>query len=124
MLSEQSYLTAIAVYLGAAGLLLLYLAWWLGRSWRPAWASLAVLLVAALMLTPAYPREGVETLAPALVVACFQLLTEGVEAAEHALRPLAMACGIAVVLTVILRLTVFRRPRRTAPATGSGGDQS
>ena len=32
MLSEESYLTAIYVYLGAAGLILLCLVWWLGRS--------------------------------------------------------------------------------------------
>ena len=115
MLSEESYLTAIYVYLGAAGLILLYLAWWLGRSWRPAWAALVVLLSAALLLTPAFPKEGVDTLAPALVVAGFQILTEGVEAADHALRPLAISCGIAVVLAILLRLTLFRRPRAAGP---------
>jgi hypothetical protein len=119
MLSEESYLTAIYVYLGAAGLILLYLAWWLGRSWRPAWAALAVLLAAALLLTPAYPKDGVDTLAPALIVAGFQIFTEGVEAAEHALRPLAMACGIALVVAVLLRLTLFRRPRAASPPPAS-----
>ena len=68
-----------------------------------------VLLVAALLLTPAYPREGVTTLAPALVVAAFQMLTEGPDAAEHALRPLAMMCGLALGLSALLGLTVFRR---------------
>ena len=33
------------------------------------------------------------------------------DAARHALRPLAYACGLAVVLALLLRLTVFRRRR-------------
>lgn len=114
MLSQESYLTAIYAYTGAAGLMLLLLAWWLGRSWRPAWASFAVLLAAALLLTPAYPKAGVDTMAPALIVAGFQLFTEGYEAAQHALKPLAVACGIALVLSILLRVTLFRR--KTAPA--------
>ena len=39
-----------------------------------------------------------------------------IEAAEHALRPLAVACGIALGLALLLRLTVFRRRRGTPPA--------
>lgn len=115
MLSESSYLTAIYTYCGAALLILLLLGWWLGRSWRPAWAALAVLLLAALLLTPAYPREGVTTLAPALLVAAFQLLTEGPEAARHALKPLAFMSGLAVVLALLLKLLLFRK--RPEPAT-------
>ena len=109
MLSESSYLTAMYTYIGAALLILLCLGWWLGRRWRPAWVALTVLLAAALLLTPAYPDEGVTTLAPALVVAAFQLFTEGPEGAEHALRPLAYMCGLAVVAAGLLRLTLFRR---------------
>ena len=77
MLSESSYLTAIYCYVGAAVVMLLYLAWWLGRHWRPGWVALVVLLAAALLLTPAYPRPDVDTMAPALIVAGFQMLTEG-----------------------------------------------
>jgi len=109
VLDETSYTAALLVYIGSATLILLCLAWWLGRRWRAGWAALAVLLSAALLLTPAYPKEGVHTMAPALVVVGFQFFTEGYEAAEHALRPLAAMCGAAVVLAVLLRLTLFRQ---------------
>ncbi|MEJ2531545.1 MAG: hypothetical protein P8Y92_07080 [Halioglobus sp.] len=115
MLSESSYLTALYTYIGAACAILLCLGWWLSRSWRAGWVTLIVLLAAALLLTPAYPREDAGTLAPALIVAAFALLTEGPEAAEHALKPLALMSGLALVLTLLLSLTVFRR-RRAAPA--------
>ena len=126
MLSQESYLTAIYVYTGAAVLMLVCLAWWLGRSWRAGWAAFAVLLAAALLLTPAYPRAGVDTMAPALIVAGFQLFTEGYEAALHALRPLGIACGIATVLSILLRFTLLRSktgpaaPMKPASQPGSG----
>lgn len=115
MLSESSYLTALYTYIGAACAILLCLGWWLSRSWRAGWVTLVVLVGAALLLTPAYPREDASTLAPALIVAAFALFTEGPEAAEHALKPLALMSGVAIALTLLLRLTVFRR-RRAAPA--------
>lgn len=108
MLSESSYLTAMYAYVGAACVMLLYLAWWLSRHWRPGWVALVVLLGAALLLTPAFPREGVDTFAPALIVAGFQFLTYGYEAAEHALRPLAFMSALAIVVALFLRLTLFR----------------
>ena len=114
MLSESSYLTALYTYIGAACAILLCLGWWLSRSWRAGWVTLAVLLGAALLLTPAYPRDDVSTLAPALIVAAFALFTEGPEAAEHALKPLALMSGVAIAVTLLLSLTVFRR--RSAPA--------
>ena len=115
MLSESSYLTAIYVYTGAAAAILIYLTWWLSRHWRAGWVALAVLLAAALLLTPAYPNENVTTLAPALIVAAFQLMTEGLEGAMHALRPLAFMSMAAVVLALLLRLTLFRRPAAATP---------
>lgn len=117
MLDENSYLTAIYVYVGAAMVMLIYLAWWLSRHWRPAWVSLVVLLVAALLLTPAYPKAGVTTMAPAFVVAAFLIATEGVEAAEHAIRPLVFMSGMGVVITLVLNMTVFRwwRARKKPP---------
>ena len=117
MLSESSYLAAIYAYVGAACVMLLYLAWWLGRHWRAGWVALVVLLGAALLLTPAYPKDSVETLAPALIVATFQLLTDGFEAAEHALRPLGFMSVLAVALALLLGLTVLRGrgPRNARP---------
>lgn len=116
MLDENSYMTAMYVYIGAASMALLCMLWWLRRRWRAGWLALFLLVSAALLLTPAYPQPGVPTMAPALVVAAFQILTEGVEAAEHALKPLAAMVAVALVLTLILRLTLLRPRRANAPA--------
>ena len=122
MLTEESYLTAIYAYCGAAALICLLLAWWLWRRWRNIWVALAVTLSAALLLTPAFPQPGVDTMAPALIVAGFELLLNGPEAAEHAFKPLAVACGPALVLAILLRLTLLR-PRRPVPTTGESPDE-
>ncbi len=111
MLDDNSYLLAIYVYVGAASVMLLYLAWWLSRHWRAGWVSLVVLLAAALLLTPAYPKAGVSTMAPALIVAMFQIATQDIEAAKHALRPLVFMSGMAMVITLLLNMTVFRWSR-------------
>ncbi|MDZ7781786.1 MAG: hypothetical protein U5K56_02175 [Halioglobus sp.] len=111
MLDQTSYLFAIYVYVGAACLILVCLAWWLGRRWGAAWTAFAVLLAAALLLTPAYPRPGMDTMAPALIVAGFRFFTEGYDAAGHALRPLAFMCGGAVLMSLLLGLTLLRRRR-------------
>jgi len=118
VLDESSYMTAIYVYVGAACMALLCLLWWLRRSWRPGWLALFILVSAALLLTPAYPQPGVPTMAPAIVVAAFQILTEGVDAAQHALKPLGAMLVLAVIIAVLLRLTVFRR-RTIAPPAAS-----
>lgn len=111
MLEDQGYLTALAVYSGSAVLAVGALFLWLRRSWRPVWRWLLLFTGLALLLTPAYPYEGVDTLAPALIVATFQLLTAGPEAAQHALRPLAVAVALALLLTLLLRIFVLRKPR-------------
>lgn len=119
MLSETSYHVALAIYLGAGVLAVLLLAWWLLRRWPGFPSLLLVLLCAALLLTPAYPRDGVSTLAPAAIVAGFQMSTEGVGSAQHALRPLAAAALCALLLALLLRFTLFRR-RRAAPSGAAG----
>ncbi|MFV0277998.1 MAG: hypothetical protein ACK5HY_12555 [Parahaliea sp.] len=120
MLSEQSYLMALVAYTGAALLSLLLLAWWLHQFWRPAWIALLVLVGAALALTPAYPEQGIATMAPALIVAVFQWFNEGQAAAEHALWPLGYALAAAVALSLLLGLTVLRSRRpRPAPTPGA-----
>jgi hypothetical protein len=116
VLSESSYLTAMYVYCGAGMLVVLCLAWWMGRRWPNGWVAMLVLLSAALLLTPAYPREGVDTMAPALIVAGFQLATEGVESAQHALRPLGYTCSLAIGLAVLLRLTLLRPGKAVSEA--------
>ena len=94
MTGQSDYLVATLVYLGSALCALGALFWWLRRRW-----------------SPAYPYEGVDTFAPALVVAAFQMLTAGPEAAAHAVRPLAAALGLAMLLTLLLYFTVLRRAR-------------
>ena len=116
MLSESSYTSALYVYIGAGLAMMLYLAWRLSRRWSPGLVALVVLVAGALLLTPAHPRDGVDTFAPALIVAAFQLITEGVDGAQHALKPLAFSCTVAVVLALLLRLSIFR-PRRQPPAS-------
>ena len=109
MLNNSAYLQAMCIYVGAATLFICYLGWWLGRHWHAGWVTLVVLLLAALLLTPAYPKAGVNTMAPALIVAVFQIMTEGVEGARHALRPLVFMSGAAIVIALLLGMTVFRR---------------
>ncbi|MBN7798365.1 hypothetical protein [Parahaliea mediterranea] len=119
MLSEQSYHIAMAAYLGAAVLALLLTAWWLRRRWHPAWIGLLVLPGAAVLLTPAYPEAGVSTLAPAVIVAGFQWLTVDQAAAEHALRPLLAAVGLALLLALLFAVALRLRrgsPPASAPA--------
>lgn len=111
MLTESAYLFVICIYTGAAGLLLLYLGW-MSRRLPSALVCLIVLLGAAALLTPAYPGEGVDTMAPALVVAVFQFFTQGLDAAAHAIRPLAYASGLALILSLFLWLIVLLRGRR------------
>lgn len=119
MLNESSYITALSIYLGSAVLLLLSIILWLRGRWRPAWIGLVVMLGSAVLLTPAYPAEGVDTLAPALIVAGFQLFTQGVDAAEHALRPLLGMCLAALVMALLMGMTILRK-RVKAEAVSSG----
>ncbi|KZX60193.1 hypothetical protein A3709_12925 [Halioglobus sp. HI00S01] len=119
MLTEESYMLAIYAYIGAAAMVALILAWWLLRRWPNFWTLLIVMLSAALLLTPAYPQPGVETMAPALIVAGFELLLNGPEAAQHAIKPLSIACAVALGAAVLLRLLVVR-PRRSAHTDEQG----
>lgn len=123
MLTESSYLTAIYAYCGAAILVALLLAWWFGRRWPNGWTALIVLLSAALLLTPAFPQPGVDTMAPALIVAGFELLLNGPEAAQHAFKPLSIACGLAAVLALLLRFSVLRPRNSPAQATASNASE-
>jgi hypothetical protein len=117
VLSESSYLTAIFTYVGAAIVWLIYLTWILSRHWRKAWVALVVLICAALLLTPAYPDAEITTFAPALIVAIFEGLIYGPEAAQHAIKPLTYMLTFALLLSIVLRITLFR-----APLSPSGND--
>jgi len=124
VLTEQSYLIALYTYIAAALAFVLFLGWRASRYVGPGTVALLVLVAAALLLTPAYPKAGVTTFAPALIVAAFQWLTYGPDTVGHALRPLGLALAVAAVLATVLKLTLFRRPRRRAqqpPAAGANG---
>ena len=101
MTGQSDYLVATLVYLGSALCALGALFWWLRRRWSPLWRWLLLLAGAALLMTPAYPYEGVNTFATALVVEAFQMMTA---------RPVA-ALGLALLLTLLLYFTVLRRAR-------------
>ncbi len=122
MLSEESYHIALAIYLGSALLAVILMGWWLLRRWPGFFSAFALLLCAALLLTPAYPKEGVSTFAPALIVAVFQMLTEGLDSAQHALRPLAAGCVLAFVLALGLRFSILRPRRQPARERQAGAE--
>ena len=112
MLTESAYQLALVIYLLSAILALGLFNIWLLRGRSAALRLLLTLPLAALLLTPAYIQPGAETLAPALIVLAFQWLSQGAEAAEHALRPLilfsAVAAGAAVLLAGLLALGTRR----------------
>ena len=71
-----------------------------------------ILVMAALLLTPAHPNAEAATYAPALIVAVFESLTHGPEAAVHAFKPLVAMLAFALVLAILLQLALFRRRSR------------
>lgn len=110
MLTETAYFLAMLTYLVAGLLASLLGARWLAkrRAWRVAW----FLTGTALLLTPAFPTPGMDTLAPASIVAGFQLATAGVQPAMHALRPLAVTLSAAWLLTLMAAAVLWQRDRR------------
>ena len=120
MLTEGSYQGAIWVYvLSAIFALVLFNFWMLKeRSWGL--RLLLTLPLATLLLTPAYIETGAETLAPALIVLAFQWLSAGQEAAQHALRPLVLFTGIALVPGALWCLVGLFMGRGQADAAEEG----
>ncbi|MEO0435299.1 MAG: hypothetical protein AAF098_00155 [Pseudomonadota bacterium] len=114
MLTEESYQLALWVYSGSAVVAIGLLNLWVLRGSSLRLRLLLSLPIAAVLLTPALIEPGADTLAPALIVAAFQFLTHGAEAgpdmAEHALKPLLLFTGFAVVLGLLS--CVLLRPRR------------
>lgn len=121
MLTETGYTLGLGTYLGAGTLLALGSSrWLLPRSASIIGGTLLGVLL-ALLLTPALPRPGMDSFAPALVVALFQWFTAGPEAAAHALRPLGVAVAVGAALGFcygLLRRLLARRPANTPEAAG------
>jgi len=104
MLTEQSYLIGLSVYLLAGLATSIGLAWWVRNHLSIPPAIVVGLLAAALLLTPAYPGPEVKTFAPALVVLVFSGFTQGWDQVSHALRPLGVAMAIALAAAVLILL--------------------
>jgi hypothetical protein len=112
MLTAQSYLIALVLYWAAA----LGGIWLVRRLWFPAkpgrGGAVALGCVAGLLLTPAFPGEATETLAPALIIVMFNaLLGEGV---TSAIWPgVWLAAG--VIAGAIVSLWWYRRGANDVP---------
>lgn len=102
MLSAQSYVLAMGLYLGVALIAL-------GLFYKRVWVTAPMVfrrgfigLMAALLLLPAHPRGDVDTLAPALVVASFNgVLGGGWPEAQQAVAILIAGAVVGLLLGVI-----------------------
>ena len=104
MLTDASYLYAISTYL-LSGFLLAFLLAYFSRNWlTPSLKAPCFLIFLGIFLVPAYPGDGIETMAPALVVAAFLAFTYDFDTASHAVRPLGLglffSCFISLLLLV------------------------
>ena len=114
MLTDTSYFYAVSIYL-AFGFLLAFLLVYFSRNWlSPLLKGPGFLIFLGIFLVPAYPAEGIETMAPALVVAVFQFFIFGFDAASHAIRPLGLAlffsCFISILL-LVSRTFFLKKPQ-------------
>ncbi|MCX2981444.1 hypothetical protein EYC98_11275 [Halieaceae bacterium IMCC14734] len=103
MQTDQTYQLAWAIYVfGAAGLAGVA-GYWVSR-WGGSWAAVftALLVSAALLLTPARATEDTLALAPALVVAVFDALAIESAAFARAGTPLLWCIGASLVLGFVM----------------------
>ena len=104
MLTAESYIMAWTVYMVATliGLLILYL--WIGPRMSAGARLTLLLLLAAMALTPARPDANLASWAPAVIVAAFDLLTDGTEAALRPLRPMLIMSAMSLALCLFIFL--------------------
>lgn len=118
MVTAESYEMAWWAY-GAAtiGALVILYFWVGGLMSRGLRLSIALMLGAA-ALTPAHPAPDVQTWAPAVIVAGFELLTGGVEAALQPLRSVLVIEALVLALCLLgwLALRLLRREDTAAEA--------
>ncbi|WOJ94252.1 hypothetical protein R0135_03570 [Congregibacter variabilis] len=114
MLTESAYLGALIVYALSAMFAVALMNFWLLRSWSPGFKVLLSLPLLSLLLTPAFIQPEADTFAPAVVVVAFQWLSQGQEAATHALRPLLLFTSISAGLGVVLALILAWLGRRSS----------
>ncbi|EED33095.1 conserved hypothetical protein [gamma proteobacterium NOR5-3] len=116
MLTETAYLGALIIYALSALLAVALMNLWLLRSWSLGFKLLLSLPLLSLLLTPALIQPEAPTFAPALVVLAFQWLSQGQEAAAHALRPLLLFTGISAGLALLVALVLGWLGRASAPS--------
>lgn len=114
MLTETAYLSALIVYTLSALLAVALMNFWLLRSWSLGFKIFLSLPVLSLLLTPAFIQPEADTFAPAVVVVAFQWLSQGQEAAVHALRPLLLFTGISAGLGILSALILTWLGRRSS----------
>ena len=116
MLTEESYQLAWGIYLAAALGILLLLRHWMQAHISAGWLVTLLLLLAALMLTPAPAASDSESYAPAWLVATFDLLTHGsqslMRAAEPLLAMLLLAIALGLVFKVLSSLFFRKKPEQ------------
>jgi len=112
VLTSSGYNAAMMVYVVSALLALVLGNVWLLPRAGLGLRALVTLPLAGLLLTPAYIEAGADTLAPALVVVAFQMLSSGPEAAAHALQPLTVFTGAGLALGFLIFLLALWRRRR------------
>ncbi|EED34581.1 hypothetical protein NOR51B_519 [Luminiphilus syltensis NOR5-1B] len=100
----------MVIYVLAGTGCLLLLRFWLLSNWPATPRRFLLLVLAALALVPAYPSEDATTLAPASIVAVFNLLfAGGWDAASVPFLTLALGVIAALVLGLIYHLVWGRR---------------
>lgn len=102
MLTQQNYLLAWFIYVfAAAGLL--YVVWvWLKMLSSSDWRRFFFMVIAVLVLMPWYVSDGQDYLAPALLVALLDAITEGPQQVARAGVPLLISLIAAGLLPLSL----------------------
>ena len=120
MLTVESYQMAWTVYFAATVVALLIMYWWLGVRLGTSSRLCVVLFLAGLALAPAHPLPDQNTWAPAIFVAVFELLTDGLDAARPALQSLLVALVLATAASVLIILLgkIFRKSEDPAADNG------
>lgn len=116
MYTEQEYLYGWLVYLGGA--LLMVICFWVLTAAIRFRAMKTVLRLGAIAFfaTPWFASEQMEYLAPAWIIAVFEVIFDGPEAFWRAGAPLLAATGLVMAVSAII-LTFWhfrRRPTKTA----------
>jgi hypothetical protein len=104
LLTDETYATALQVYIAATLVALFILNAWTARRVGAAVRTTVLMVLAAVALAPSHPVEGGSSWAPALFVAGFDFLTDGIDVAMRSLRSLLIAVVIALALSLVLHI--------------------